>query len=64
MERAQHSPSRISVPELLKQLQDTQRELDNVKVIFIRFSFTIFLSLLNETRSFCKFVNHKLISRI
>lgn len=32
LEQAHSNTSRISVPELLEQLQDTQRELDNIKV--------------------------------
>lgn len=32
MEIAHSSPSRVSVPELLQQLQITQNELENIKV--------------------------------
>lgn len=32
LELAQQSPSRVSVPELLQQLQMTQNELENIKV--------------------------------
>lgn len=33
LEAAQQSPSRVSVPELLHQLQVTQNELENIKVL-------------------------------
>lgn len=35
---ARQSPSRVSVPELMQQLQVTQEELENIRVCFV-FSF-------------------------
>lgn len=33
LEFAHHAPSRVSVPELLRQLQVTEHELEHVKVV-------------------------------
>lgn len=35
LEFAKHNPNRVSVPELIQQLQVTQNELDNLRVSYI-----------------------------
>lgn len=46
MELAHQNPSRVSVPELLKELQVTKNELENIKVSLFHVNFTIISTLI------------------